>query len=306
MQKRLPHQQKGIVLLGWMIVLLLISSAFFVNQANRLFTKTGQDSVDANALAQARDSLLARAISDGNRPGSLPCPALTSDGNAPGLPPCPTFIGWLPWRTLGLPDLRDSSGERLWYVLSPAFQDSGTINLNSSSALTLDGNTGIAALVIAPGPPLSNQNRPSNNVADYLDNKENNPATGNNDGDNNYFSGSASDTFNDKVLSLTTSALFSGVTNRILAEIRYAYLAAGSVASPADTDNDGLSNPSQYLGQFPYKEPIYAIDSTSWYSPSPPFHRWYDSLVNNGWFTLVRYDQVARTITLNGQVRSLQ
>lgn len=289
-----------------MVVLLLISSLFFINRSNRLFTKAGRDSVDAGVLLQARDTLLARAVSDANRPGSLPCPALTSDGNAPGLPPCPAFIGWLPWRTLGLPDLRDSSGERLWYVLSPAFQDSGTINLNTTSTLTLDGNAGIAALVIAPGAPLSNQNRPSNNVADYLDNKENNPATGNNDGDDNYFTGITNNTFNDKVLPLTTSALFSSVTKRILAEIRYAYLVAGSVIPSPDTDNDGFSNPGQNIGLFPYKEPAYAINSPSWYSASPPFRLWYESLVNNGWISLVSYDQATRTISINGQIRSLQ
>lgn len=305
MQKAIHHQEQGIALLGLMVVLLLISSLFFINQSNRLFTKAGQDSVDAGVLLQARDALLARAVSDANRPGSLPCPALTSDGVMPW-PPCPAFIGWLPWRTLGLPDIRDSSGERLWYVLSPAFQDSGTINLNSSSTLTVDGKAGIAALVIAPGAPLFNQNRPSNNVTDYLDNKENNPAVGNNDGDNNYFTGSPNNTFNDKVLALTTSALFSGVTNRILAEVRYAYLVAGSAAPFADTDNDGFSNPGQNLGLFPYKEAIYAIDSPSWYSASPPFRLWYESLVNNGWITLVIYDQAARTISLNGQTRSLQ
>lgn len=305
MSENLRHRQRGIVLLGLMIALLLASGLYLIGQTNRLFSRFNRDSADAIVLQQARDALLARAVSDANRPGSLPCPALNSDGTAPGLPPCPAFVGWLPWRTLGLPDLRDSSGERIWYVLSPNFQDSGTINITSASALTLDGNAGIAALVIAPGSALPGQNRPSNNTVDYLDAKDGNLATSNNDGDNSYFSGNVADTFNDKVLPLTTSVLFSSVSKRILGEIRYAYSAGGGVAPFADTDNDALSNPGQDLGRFPYKNPAYAISSPTWYSASPPFHLWYDSLENNGWFPLVSYDRVARTLSLDGQVTTL-
>ncbi len=289
-----------------MIALLLASGFYLIGQTNRLFSRSSQNSRDAIVLQEARDALLARAVSDANRPGSLPCPALTSDGNAPGLPPCPAFVGWLPWRTLGLPDLRDSSGERIWYVLSPNFQDSGTINISSVSALTLDGNVGIAALVIAPGNALPGQNRPSNNLVDYLDAKDGNPATSNNDGDNSYFSGTIGDKFNDKVLPLTTAVLFSYVSKRILSEIRYAYSAGGSIAPFADSDNDGLSNLGQDLGRFPYKNPAYAINSPSWY-PSTPVHYplWHESLENNGWFSSVSYDRLARTISLNGQVIAL-
>lgn len=305
MPKGRHHRQHGIILLGMMVALMLASGFYLINQANRLFSSSVRESADARALQQARDALLSRAISDANHPGSMPCPALTSDGNAPGLPPCPSFVGWLPWRTLGLDDLRDGSGERLWYVLSPIFQDSGTINANSTSALTLDGASGISALVIAPGAALPGQNRPSNLPTDYLDQKDGNPATSNSDGDNSYFSGSSGDKFNDKVLPLSTSTLFSGVSRRILGEIRYAYIAAGSSAPFADVDNDGLSDPGQDIGRFPYKNPVFAINSPTWYSASPPYHFWYDSLQNNGWFPLVTYDRSTRTISLSGQVLTL-
>lgn len=305
MPNHLQYRQKGVILLGLMIVLLLASGLYLINQSNRLFPRSAQESVDAAILQQAREALLARAVSDANRPGSLPCPALTSDGNAPSLPPCPSFIGWLPWRTLDLDDLRDSSGERLWYVLAPAFQDSGIINTNSTSTLTLDGIGGIAALVIAPGATLAGQNRPSNSVIDYLDNKDGNATTSNNDGDDSYFSGASGEKFNDKVLPLTTSALFSGIAKRILGEIQYAYSSSSTPPPFADTNNDGFSDSGQDLGGFPYKNPLYAIQSPSWYSASPPFHLWYDSLVNNGWFPLVTYDRIARSISLNGQVLTL-
>ncbi len=297
------HRQHGMILLGLMIALLLSSGLYWINQTNRLFTKSGQDSTDANVLQQAKEALLARAIGDANRPGSLPCPALTSEGNALA-PPCSTFVGWLPWRSLDIPDLRDSAGERLWYVLSPAFQDYGTINSNSISSLSLDGNTGIAAIVIAPGAVLLNQSRPSNSPADYLDAKNNNSLTSNNDGDDSYFSASSDEKFNDKVVALTTASLFSGVSKRILSEVGHAF-STGGIIPFADTDNDGLANPGEQLGRFPYKEAAFAIHSTSWYSASPPFHLWHESLVTNGWMPLISYARLTRTISLNGQALTL-
>ncbi|WP_434513561.1 hypothetical protein AB6Q56_12855 [Dechloromonas sp. ARDL1] len=302
MSNHLQNRQQGVILLSLMIVLLLTSGFYLIKQSSSIFSKSAQASVDASVLQLAQEALLARAISDGNRPGSLPCPALTSDGNAPGLPPCPSFVGWLPWRTLNLNDPRDSSGERLWYVLAPAFQDIGIINTNSTSTLTLDGASGIAALIIAPGAALAGQNRPSNSITDYLDNKDGNAATSNNDGDDSYFSAPSDEKFNDKVLPLATSTLFAGVAKRVLGEIRYAYSAASAPPPFADTNDDGISDSGQDLGRFPYKNALYAIQSPSWYSASPPFHLWYDSLVNNGWFPLVTYDRSTRSISLNGQV----
>jgi hypothetical protein len=103
----------------------------------------------AAVLAQARQALISRAASDANHPGSLPCPdAIThipgsnvpNDGIADLLagPGCPSQIGRLPWRTLGLPDLRDADGERLWYLLAPAYQDSPArvINPGTSGQIT--------------------------------------------------------------------------------------------------------------------------------------------------------------------------
>ena len=55
-----------------------------------------------------------------NNPGCLPegCEAANFAGNALGS----TVIGRLPWRTLGIEPLRDSSGECLWYAVSGSHQ----------------------------------------------------------------------------------------------------------------------------------------------------------------------------------------
>lgn len=293
------NREKGAVLIGLMVALMIAAGFLFLRQANQQSIGRERNTADTAALQQAVEALLARAVSDANRPGSLPCPALTSDGLAQ-MPPCMTYIGWFPWRTLGLPDLRDRSGERMWYVLSPAFQDSGTITSNSISGLTLDGVSGIAALVIAPGPSLTGQNRPSNNATDYLDAKDGNPNTSNTDGDNSYFSGPSSNFFNDRTLALSTSALFAAVSRRVLNEIRFAYAAAGITTPPSAIAIGSNSS------AFPYTDPAFAsINSSSWYSASPPFHLWYESLANNNWFQWVVYSQANKSISLNGQTQKI-
>jgi hypothetical protein len=75
-------------------------------------------------------------------------------------------VGRLPWKTLGLPDLRDAAGERLWYAISDSLRDQGVVNSNSAGQLAVyDGVSGAAlassvvAVIIAPGTELAGQNR---------------------------------------------------------------------------------------------------------------------------------------------------
>ena len=58
------------------------------------------------------------------------------------------YIGRLPWRTLGLPDLRDSSGERLWYAVSRQFARNPTCMPNCP--LTSDTLGQLTVTGIAP------------------------------------------------------------------------------------------------------------------------------------------------------------
>jgi hypothetical protein len=145
------------------------------------------------ALAQAREALLAyaadRPIDARVGPGYLPCPDLDDDGWAEAT--CGSLaghlgqeqrLGRLPWKTLGLPDLRDGHGERLWYAVSTRHkgllncaasracvdmtppQALGTITVRDATGNVLHDGTlsepasptgGAAAVVIAPGPPLT-------------------------------------------------------------------------------------------------------------------------------------------------------
>jgi hypothetical protein len=156
------------------------------------------------ALATAKQALISRAASDANHPGSLPCPdAVTNiagnnvpnDGIADLLSgnACPSNIGRLPWRTLGLPDLRDADGERLWYLVAPAWQDSPAKIINTGTGGQIygyecDGNETAApwpcanpravagapwvAVVFAPGRLLAAQLRDgahAGDVAQFLE-----------------------------------------------------------------------------------------------------------------------------------------
>lgn len=70
-----------------------------------------------------------------------------------------TSLRRLPWRTLDLPDLRDSSGERLWYAVADKFRANPlappALNSETPGQFTVSGTADVVAVVFAPGSPLS-------------------------------------------------------------------------------------------------------------------------------------------------------
>ena len=67
--------------------------------------------------------------------GELPCPDTDNDGFAEAA--CSTrTLGRVPWRTLGIPEPRDTAGETLWYAVSLRFLG------NASNPITKDGTAG--------------------------------------------------------------------------------------------------------------------------------------------------------------------
>lgn len=134
------------------------------------------------ALAQAREALLGYAVSYADTHedmdyGYLPCPDTNNDGSPDGA--CGTralaSIGRLPWRMLGVAELRDGWGECLWYaVAGSAKNNPKPDSLNWDSPGQFEVLTGIGqplpvaaqdgravAVVFAPGPPLAAQARSS-------------------------------------------------------------------------------------------------------------------------------------------------
>lgn len=183
-------------------------------------------------LAQAKQALIGRAAIDASLPGSLPCPDMITQmtGNVPddGIADlfagnnCPSYIGRLPWRTLGLADLRDADGERLWYALSPTVRDYASlvvINDATTGAISVTGATAInnvVAVVFAPGAALGNQLRdtPSNrsHVANYLEGANATGATA-------FVSHAPDATFNDRLVAITVADMMAFVEKRVATEV---------------------------------------------------------------------------------------
>jgi type II secretory pathway pseudopilin PulG len=176
-----------LVLLGAIGVVLALELAGAAGGAQR-------DRLSDAALAQAREALIAYAadhpINAAVGPGYLPCPDLDNDGWAEAT--CGSLdgasgqeqrLGRLPWKTLGIEDLRDGYGERLWYAVSSKYKGLlncgasracvdmspdaalGTITVRDPSGTIIHDGTigeayravegGAVAVVIAPGPRLA-------------------------------------------------------------------------------------------------------------------------------------------------------
>ncbi len=233
---KLPARQRGLALL---ILLAIVGMAVIFAVVAGLTKSTGdlaraRDQKTYAALAQAKEALIADAVADNNRPGSLPCPDLNNDGltDAYSGTECPGYVGGsnvylgrLPWRSLGLPDLRDSSGERLWYAVSrdwaknPSCLPNCPLNSDTLGQLTITGIAPVSnavAIIFAPGAVLGAQPRDAanqNTASNYLEGENAN-------GNNSIFTTQASSTtFNDKLLAITNGDLMPAVERRVAREM---------------------------------------------------------------------------------------
>ena len=335
-----PHREPrskegGQILLGLLVLLGIALSVFVYNVIDPAEASARRAAHTETTLREARDALVGRAASDANRPGSLPCPDINNDGiltlgvdyGAGGV--CTSLIGRLPWRTLGLPDLRDDAGERLWYALSDLFSDNagtGPINSDTRGNITVYQDSAspaskitseAVAIIFAPGPVVAGQIRDptnANNPANYLDTA---------DGVNNATptanppiaplpsfivvaapsSYNPPLTFNDKALVVTTADLIPVVEQRVARELRtllMSYRSASTGTSPrcncytwADEDFTNEGDNDAYRGWLPLGEG----DPHIWGPPpadysTTPVNLGIDIpawLTNNDWWKVIYY-----------------
>jgi len=149
--------QRGLALIFVISVLALAATLVLLGSLNAASLRVERDRTTREALIKAKEALIAYAVSDSNRPGELPCPDINDDGKlviGEDLigSACASYTGRLPWVTLGIPDLRDDSGERLWYALSVDFHANGSVALNSNTAF----RTGNTSLTISGTQPAAN------------------------------------------------------------------------------------------------------------------------------------------------------
>ena len=156
---------RGAVLLAALVPALLFGGGALLHRLEADGpSRRIEDERTRRALARAKEVLLDYAFSDPNRPGELPCPDLDGDGRLMlGVDfrggrdvPCASLRGWLPFRSLGVEELRDGAGERLWYAVSDIHHAGHSAPLNSEVAgqLSVDGAGDVAAVIIAPGFPV--------------------------------------------------------------------------------------------------------------------------------------------------------
>jgi hypothetical protein len=261
---RAPASQRGQALLAILVVLGMGFGALIYTLIRPAATSLESDRITNAALAQARDALIGYAAGDDNRPGSLPCPDTDNNGSAQLYSGsyCPSEIGRLPWRTLGLPDLSDGSGERLWYAVSRDYSrnPSGAPALNSDvpGQLTITGTApapNVIAIVFAPSAVVGNQVRKKgtaeeNLVQNYLEGgNEVASAT-------TFVSGTVSAAFNDRLYAITRDALLGPVEMRVAREARAvlrAFFSANGYFPFANSYSDATyrCTLNQYSGRIP-------------------------------------------------------
>lgn len=278
------HAQRGAVLMVMLVIMVMGSATLLVNSLNSSAIKLERDQVTAASLVQAKDALIGYATKSGAdasctgsncaRPGDLPCPDTDNDGDAE--PSCgdasgstgqSNRLGRLPWKTLGIPDLRDDSGERLWYAVSNSFKNNirstalvnsdtpGTITVRATDASILQNGlatvgTGAVAVILSPGAVLQRTDKvvPQDRSAagvnlpeNYLDiaNSEDN-ATFTDNSENGFLQGILKDSndatiLNDQLLVITRDNMMHVIQKRIAREVRSClinYFVANSMRYP--------------------------------------------------------------------------
>ena len=181
--------QTGVVLILTLGLLALIVAMLVITFSGDPLRRNITNQRTAGALAQAKEALIGFAANypdthAGEVFGLLPCPDLDSaapEGSAElnCAATDVTVIGRLPWKTLGLPPLRDGDGECLWYAVSGNFKYNPKTDLMNwdtnglfeimaadgsnfvagGAGTTADPTRRTAAVIFAPGKILPGQDR---------------------------------------------------------------------------------------------------------------------------------------------------
>jgi type II secretory pathway pseudopilin PulG len=195
MKSRQPDSgdRAGFALIGLLALIGAGLLSVLIARYDAAAVQRRRDEATGEALAQAKQALLAyaagRSYRTGDaRPGDLPCPSAAGNGtkavscgNQLGTTGQTARLGRLPWKSLGIEELRDGSGEALWYAVSSHFKEqsridrlnsdsmrlrtseafvpvSGSITVRDASGQLVNdagAGSGAVAVIIAPGPPIA-------------------------------------------------------------------------------------------------------------------------------------------------------
>ncbi len=264
-EPRVHRRQCGAALLILLLALSVgLAGALLGTRESSPGTRAADAVENATILARARGVLLSRALADGNRPGTLTCPASGEHGK--GVIDgdwCDPELGRFPYRTLQIDPLRTADGEQLWYAMDQSLRDrlsAQPVNpQEKGGGLRFNGEDGYAAVLLAPGPPLPDldQRRDGDaDVGDYLE--------GGNDNEEAlaFTNCRSGDDCNDRAVGISADELFHRIqrrlARRVAAELRDFYtskeLAGDGYLPYAANFGSEECDANQYRGQLALKD----------------------------------------------------
>jgi hypothetical protein len=213
------RKQTGVSLLIVFVVLIFGASSYLLLSFDLNKRELEKNQKTMQALNEAKLAIIGWSVKHKN-PGTLPCPedvtlvGTFNEGNSRATCNEVNPIGRLPWKTLGIGDIRDGNGDKLWYAISSGFR-SKPINLNTSATLSVNSHVSrVVAITFSAGSPLTSQKRINQtDIAQYLD-------LSNVNGVPTFLMGKAKEDFNDRLLFVTKDDLFNAVSMRVLGDIR--------------------------------------------------------------------------------------
>ncbi len=274
-------RQTGAALIFFSLLLVIISSSIILTHLDGRQIKNERDKKTSAALAEAKAALIAYSLKldigtctslNCRRPGDLPCPDMNNNGEAGTACGSQNLrIGRFPWKTLGVTDLRDGDGERLWYALSNQYKNNprvfplnsdamGTITVKTSQGLVInDGSlgTGVVAVIFAPGYPIlrddglqqsrvsSNENSPEHYLDILLGEDNASFSDGTTDG---FIMGPANDNsggeiINDRLIVVTRQDMLQSMEALVLSKVKNAlsiyYSNQSYFPNPANFNDEG-------------------------------------------------------------------
>lgn len=333
------HFQRGIAI--WALLLLLSGMAGMLVYplVGREFSSQASLHKTMTALAKAEQALLAYAQQplgttpcelNCPRPGDLPCPDRNNDGIAETSCSNSARLGRLPWKTLGLGDLRDGSGERLWYAVSERYKNNprlrplnldtqGSWSVMANSGPTWDANVGngVVAVVIAPMQPLLRQDgwqqrrlQLDDGAKEYLDSDGTlDNANPTEYSDHGFVMSPPTTQFNDVVWPISASRMHQVMQKQVLSELKRAFTCTSRPCAPlpvpasiSDTSCLGaqslqagqcMSAQTTTLGRLPVDGDLHGPLANQATLDGQAMHHWFQQ---NGWreqvFYLPRSSQV--------------
>jgi hypothetical protein len=190
--------QRGAVLLVLFLIVFSVAASVFLSSVNTHSVEVARLLDTRSEMGNAKQALISYAINyhqlgfdyvddatiQDEGPGRLICPDVDNDSLADStIALCTDYVrGRLPETfitggsttvTVTLNDYFSDIDQQFWYVVSPTFKEIATTTVNhlTTGNLTIDGETGYIAVIIAPGEALAGQDRIASNTlaSNYLE-----------------------------------------------------------------------------------------------------------------------------------------